>query len=115
MLAIADVVNDGSIPGPVSVTVVPVFCPPPPEDPVLDPDDPESRAKLNFNSKYISIFIVYQKNYTVDCVNHMFVPVENLFAGHPYLLLFRCRSISHRLLNTFPHDGQRCVPLWMCL
>ena len=37
-------------------------------------------------------------------------PPENRFAGHPYLLLLRWRSMSHRRLNAFPHDGQRCVP-----
>lgn len=36
---------------------------------------------------------------------------ENRFAGHPYLDLFRCRSMSHRRENAFPQVGQRWVPL----
>jgi hypothetical protein len=34
-------------------------------------------------------------------------------AGQPYLLLLRWRSMSHRRLKAFPHEGQRCVPRWM--
>ena len=41
-------------------------------------------------------------------------PVENLLAGHPYLLLLRCRSMSHRREKTLPQLGHRWVPLWMC-
>jgi len=37
--------------------------------------------------------------------------LENLLAGHPYLDLFKCRSISHLLEKAFPHDGHLCVPL----
>ena len=56
--------------------------------------------------------------------------LENLLAGHPYLDLFKCRSISHLLEKawnilgeilggpeihwvTFPQDGHLCVPLWI--
>ena len=41
VLAMDEVVIDGKIPGPVTVTVIPEAGPaPPPEDPVLEPDDP---------------------------------------------------------------------------
>ena len=40
VLAMADVVIDGNMVGPVTVTVIPVLVLPPPEDPVLEPDDP---------------------------------------------------------------------------
>ena len=41
VLAIVEDVIGGSIPGPVTVTVMPDVGPaPPPEDPVLEPDDP---------------------------------------------------------------------------
>ena len=41
-------------------------------------------------------------------------PVLKRLAGQPYLLLLRCRSMSHRRLNAFPQDGQRWVPRCMC-
>ena len=37
-------------------------------------------------------------------------PMLNLLAGHPYLLLLRWRSISHRRLKALPHEGHRWVP-----
>ena len=40
VLAMAEVVIDGNMVGPVTVTVIPVLVLPPPEDPVLEPDDP---------------------------------------------------------------------------
>ena len=45
VLAMAEVVIDGKMVGPVTVTVIPVLGPvPPPEDPVLDPDDPAKKC-----------------------------------------------------------------------
>ena len=41
-------------------------------------------------------------------------PMLNLLAGHPYLLLLRWRSISHRRLKAFPHEGHLWVPRWIC-
>ena len=49
VLAMADVVIDGNMVGPVTVTVIPVLVLPPPEDPVLEPDDP-----ANVKGKMIS-------------------------------------------------------------
>ncbi len=40
-------------------------------------------------------------------------PALNRLAGHPYLLLLRCLSMSHLRLNAFPQDGHRWVPRWM--
>ena len=41
VLAMAEVVIDGNMVGPVTVTVIPDVGPaPPPDDPVLEPDDP---------------------------------------------------------------------------
>ena len=48
VLAMAEVVIDGSMLGPVTVTVIPVAGPaPPPEDPVLEPDDPVKKKRYN--------------------------------------------------------------------
>ena len=41
-------------------------------------------------------------------------PALKRLAGQPYLLLLRCRSMSHLLLKAFPQDGHRWVPRWMC-
>jgi hypothetical protein len=41
-------------------------------------------------------------------------PMLKRFAGHPYLLLLRCLSMSHRRLKALPQDGHRWVPRWMC-
>ena len=107
VLAMAEVVIDGNMVGPVTVTVIPVLVLPPPEDPVLEPDDP-----INANDKMISCDNTYfrrTRRIKLRCQKRYkklhFLPVENLFAGHPYLLLLRCLSMSHRRLKTFPHEG----------
>ena len=46
VLAMVEVVIDGNIVGPVTVTVIPDGGPaPPPDDPVLEPDDPKNIEK----------------------------------------------------------------------
>ena len=49
VLAMAEVVIDGNMVGPVTVTVIPVLGPvPPPEDPVLEPDDPAKNVQMHW-------------------------------------------------------------------
>ena len=60
VLAMDEVVIDGNIPGPVTVTVIPEVGPaPPPEDPVLEPDDPVTTIILVKNKWQLNV--VYRK------------------------------------------------------
>ena len=59
VLAMAEVVIDGNMLGPVTVTVIPEPGPaPPPEDPVLEPEDPVFRGdKIN-----VALILIEEKS-----------------------------------------------------
>ena len=75
----------------------------------------DSRAIPGIMYMYIARLRVFRK--IIPLWAHLLLPEDpilNRLAGHPYLLLFKCLSISHRRLKALPQDGHRCVPRWMC-